>query len=105
MVDVRKKSNITIVNDTGIGHDTKVIRNDTGEDITAALGLNRVEIQMSVEGIVEAILYCNMQNVRVSSEAFSLMATNPVTGKMEKVHKIEFESGDYLDWHGLLKVG
>ena len=105
VVDVRKKTNITIVNDTGVGHDTKVFRNDTGEDITAALGINRVELEMGVEGIVEAVLYCNMLSVRVSAEAFSLMATNPVTGKVEKIHKIEFESGDYMDWHGLLKVG
>ena len=98
------KKGIKIVNDTGVGSDTRIVRTDTGEDITGVLHLTRIELYMTVGEPVEAHLVVTMPKIESKIGEFQLMGFNPVTNDFEKISQIRFESGNYLDFEGLLKL-
>ena len=98
------KKGIKIVNDTGVGTDTKIIRTDTGEDITDLLHILRIELYMTVGEPVEAHLVVTMPKIESKIGEHQLMGFNPVVGDYEKISQIRFESGNYLDFEGLLKI-
>ncbi len=98
------KKGIKIVNTTGIGINTKVFRIDTGEDITDVLRIKNIELVMSVDGIVEAVLTVAMPEFESKIGEAQLLGFNPVTKEYEKISQIRFESGNYLDFDGLLKL-
>ncbi len=98
------RKGIKIVNDTGVGTDTRIIRTDTGEDITAVLHVLRIELYMTVGEAVEAHLVVTMPKIESKIGEVQLMGFNPVVGDYEKISQIRFESGNYLDFDGLLKI-
>ncbi len=98
------KKGIKIVNNDGIGSNTRIIRLDTGEDITDVLRINQIRLCMNVDGVVEARLTVAMPLVESKIGEFQLMGFNPVTNDFEKISQIRFESGNYLDFDGLLKL-
>ena len=96
---------LRIVNKTGKSEDTHIFRIDTDEDITDLMRPFKIDIEMRAGELVVCNLSIHMVEVDVKSDVPSLTVFNPVTREYEKVHKVEFESGDYLDWHGLMKIG
>ncbi len=98
------KKGIKIVNVDGIGGNTRIIRLDTEEDITYVLNVNRIELFMAVGKPVEAHLIITMPHVESKIGESQLMGYNPVTESYEKISQIRFESGNYLDFDGLLKI-
>lgn len=63
----RQRRMIRVVNETGIGKDTQILRLD-GEDITAALKLTRVELDLSVGNLAQAVLHVIALHGEVTAE-------------------------------------
>ena len=98
------KKGIKIINTDGLGRNTRIIRLDTGEDITDVLRINKIELTMDVDGSVQACLTIAMPLVESKIGEAQLMGFNPVTNDFEKISQIRFESGNYLDFDGLIKL-
>ncbi len=99
------KAGIRILNETGIGDKVQIIRTDTGEDLTGILDVVKIEIIMELGSITTAKLTCQFQEINIDSDVTHISVHNPVTKQYEKVTMIKFESGDYIDFDGLMRIG
>lgn len=76
---------ITIRNETGVAYDTKVL-DENGNDVTSALSINRLQIDIVPDNIVVATLHCICAGFELQDVVLTNTATAP--GGKYHVHRV-----------------
>lgn len=83
-----------LINDTGMGLGTKVINPETREEIKGirAIAIDPIEVDKPITMTVE--IFC--QGIQIEGK-LQIGVVHPVSGKVKRVKRIEFEDGDVYE--------
>lgn len=87
---------LRIQNATGLGHDTKIISTDTGDDLIKLLAIRHGAI-VEIGKTVEFRAAIDMVQIDVAPDRVVFETKNPATGNYQPVAAIEFRDGSRVE--------
>lgn len=71
---------LRIVNETGVGHQTKIFDTETGEELTTKLHVTDISLRLSVNEVVTALISAYPQKLDITLQEAQIRRVCPYCG-------------------------